>query len=523
MLPEAVAYAAIAGLAPERAILAAIAGGLAYAAVGRSRFAIVAPTSSSAAILAATLAALPGTAADKGLMATMVVALVAVLFLLAAAMKLGSLSGFIARPVLRGFAFGLAITIIVRQLPTLLGLDVHAGGLPALAGAILSHIGAANPASVAIGATALALLLMLRQFTKLPAAPIVLLAGIALSFATDLPQLGVRLVGPVAIAIELPQWPTFSFAVWSRLAQLALPLALILFAESWGTIRSLALRNGDTVDANRELGAIGLANMASALIQGMPVGAGFSAGSASEAAGATTRLTACVAAIALLVLVLTASGLVARIPEPLLAAIVIAALSHSLAPRPLRRLFELGRDGWVALGAAVAVMLLGVLNGMLLAIALSLAALLRRLAGVRIDELGRVGQSHDFVSLATHTDARRIAGVAVFRPGAPLFFANADVCVGAVTKAAAALPAGIAIVLSLEQSDDLDSSAVDALAELDTSLHANGQTLHLARAHDNVRAILARAGLDRLFAGAGFSVADAVDAFDREKTNDHAT
>ena len=519
MLPEAVAYAAIAGLAPERAILAAIAGGLAYALVGRSRFAIIAPTSSSAAMLAAALATLPGSAADKGLMATVVVAMVAALFLLCAAMRVGSLSDFISRPVLRGFAFGLAITIIVRQLPTLLGLPVHATGFLALVTMIARHLAMTNAASAAIGIAALVLLLILRRTSRLPAAPIVLVLGIAVSFAIDLPQHGVQLVGPVAFALALPEAPAFPFAIWSRLAQLALPLSLILFAESWGTIRSLALRHGDGVNANRELGALGLANFAAALVQGMPAGAGFSAGSANEAAGATSRLAGFGAVLSLLALTLVAGSLVARIPQPVLAAIVIAALGHSLAAAPLRRLYRLDRDQWVAMGAAAAVMLLGVLNGMLFAIALSLGALLRRLSHVRVDELGRVGTSHDFVSLATHDDAKPMKGLAIFRPNAPLFFANADQCLTEVARRCAALTVGTVVVLSLEESDDLDSSAIDALVELDNTLRAHGLTLRLARAHDAVRAILHRCGLDTLYADAGFSVADAVAPFERTLDN----
>jgi anti-anti-sigma factor len=153
----------------------------------------------------------------------------------------------------------------------------------------------------------------------------------------------------------------------------------------------------------------------------------------------------------------------------------------------------------------------------LVAIALSLGALLHRLASPSLSKLGRVGDTHDFVDMARHSDASGVPGIAMFRPNAPLFFANADACLGAIDAAARQFPVGTTIILSLEESDDLDSSAVEALVELDKTLTANGMTLHLARAHDRVRDLLAVSGLTVLARQASFSVADAVDFIrDRE-------
>lgn len=517
VLPEAVAYAGIAGLPPHRAVIAAIAGGAAYCFFGRSRFAIIAPTSSSAAILAAAIASLPGDPAQKSVMATMLVGLVGAMFFLTAALRLGGLSGFIARPVLRGFAFGLALTIIIRQLPTLAGVEVHASNLFALLGQLAFSLREINGASLAIGIGALALLLAFRAFTRLPGALIVLGLGITLSFFSDLSANHVALVGPIPLALAPPALPVFSFALWSRLVQLALPLTLILFAESWGTMRSLALRHGDTLSAGRELGALGVANIVSSLVQGMPVGAGFSAGSASEAAGAASRLTAAVAALSIGAILLLAGPLVARIAEPVLAAIVIAALTHALSPGPIRWLFAIRRDAWIAAAAALAVILLGVLNGMLVAIALSVAALLHRLATPVISTLGRFGSGHDYVDLARHDDARPVDGIAIFRPNAPLFFANADAAFAEIASRCDALADGTQVIVSLEESDDLDSSALDALIEFRKKLAGRSMPLHLARVHDQVRDLLTRAGYSDLAGTANFSVADTVTAVKYKK------
>ena len=522
MLPEAVAYAGIAGLAPGRAILAAIVGSAVYAIVGQSRFAIVAPTSSSAAILAAAMATLSGTAIDKSLLATAITGVVGATFLLMALLRLGGVAAFISRPVLRGFAFGLAVTIIARQMPTLLGLEIHTPSFAALVVSLVTHIGQTNLFTLAIGGIALASLLLLRRYTKLPGSLVVLLAGIALASLVDLPRHGVALVGPITLVAVSPTLPDYRPAEWSRIVQLTLPLMLILFAESWGTMRALALRTGDALSGNRELAALGGANILAALAQGMPVGAGFSAGSASEAAGATTRLTCLVASLGLAAMILLAAPAVARIPEPVLAAVVIAALTHALTPGPIIRLFRIDRDQWIALVAALGVIAFGVLDGMLLAVALSVGALLHRLAAPKLSELGRMPGSHDFVDMTQHADAVAVNGVAIFRPNAPLFFANADSIVAQVAAESTQRPASIAIVLSLEESDDLDSSAVEALAELTKTLAAQSKTLHLARVHDRSRAVLNAAGMNQLADSAGFSVADAVAGVNKRKGKPHA-
>lgn len=506
MVPEAVAYAAIAGLSPGRALTAGIAGGIAYVLLGRSRFAIVSPTSSSAVILAAALGTLGGSAATRDAMATAMTLAVGMMFAGLALFRLGSLAGFVSRPVLRGFAFGLAITIIIKQLPKLFAVSVPAGPIGAIAVDLMRHVGSWHWASIAFGGGALAALLAMRRVQGLPGAFIVIVAGIATASLVDLPSWGIALAGPAPLAALHLALPT-GFATWERIVQLAAPITLIIFAESWGTMRSLALRHGDSLSPNRELGAIGIANCAAALVHGMPIGAGFSGCSANEAAGATSRRAALAASLFVLVLALFAGGLIARIPEPVLAAIVIAALTHALSPAPFVRLFRIGRDQWIGIAAAAGVLALGVLNGMLIAIALSIAELLYRLSHPSVSELGRV-EEHDFVDIARHPEAARVAGVAIFRPNAPLFFANAEATLRAIGDALHTRQEPV-LVLSLEESSDLDSTAVEALAEFVQSQRGRARRLILARAHDRVRDVLVAAGETVLARDSTFSVADA--------------
>ncbi|MBF7013732.1 SulP family inorganic anion transporter [Novosphingobium resinovorum] len=516
MLPEAIAYAGIAGLPPQRAILAAIVGACAYLTVGRSRFAIISPTSSSAAILAAALASLPPEGISAGMLATLIVGMVGVLFCVISAARLGGLASFISRPVLRGFAFGLAITIIVKQLPVALGVSLHSSSIGALLIALLRGFAQWHLASLATAAFALATLLLLRKVPAVPGAFVVLVGGVGSSMLLDLPAHGVASVGTITL---VPRWDGLGLPNWkelSRILQLAVPIVLILLAESWGTMRTLALRHGDRVDANREMAALGIANIAACAVQGMPVGTGFSAGSAAEAAGSTTRWTGLVAAGALAALVVLAMPLVARLPEPVLAAVVVAALAHALDPGPLIRLWRIRRDAAAALGAAGGVLALGVLDGMLFAIGLSLALLIRRLATPQLSMLGQLGTGHDYVDIARHPEVSVPAGMTIVRPAEPLFFANAERVLGRIADLPSLRSDGAKLIISLEESFDIDSTALDALLEFAGQMQTRGVSLRLARVRDHVRDLMAAADAADLIARSSYSVDDAVQMLEEE-------
>lgn len=511
LLPEAVAYAGIAGLPANHGVLAAIAGALVYAAAGHSRFAVVAPTSSSAAILGAGLATLPDDG-YRAAFATIVVALVGLAFLAAGCFRLGALANFVSRPVLRGFTFGLALTIIVKQIPALVGVPGTGRNLFETVAGLAAAAPRWHMPSMATGVLALAMLLASRRLPKLPGALLTLIAGIGLSFVVDLPAHGVALIGRIDFAPGWPILPPFDREAWSTLGQLVPPLCLMLFAESWGTMRGLALSHGDRVAADRELRALGWSNLAAAVVNGMPVGAGFSAGAANEAAGARSRLAAAIAAGALTGLIIFFAALIGRLPHPVLAAVVIAALTHALSPAPLVRLFRLRRDHLVAVAAALGVIAFGTLNGMLFAIILSIVVALRGFATPRVPRLGRLGDSNDFVDISRHRDAVVPQGMTIWRPAGPLFFANAERVLG--TIAANGVLSG-PVIVSLEETADIDTTALDVLLEFAGTVERAGGRLWLARVHDHVRDLLRIAGADDLVARSTYSVADAVAAVQR--------
>ncbi|MGA9335364.1 MAG: SulP family inorganic anion transporter, partial [Rudaea sp.] len=301
---------------------------------------------------------------------------------------------------------------------------------------------------------------------------------------------------------------------WLACIELAAGILLVLYAESYGSIRSLALKHGDRVDANRDLVVLGLANAVSGLLHGMPVGAGYSGTSANEAAGARSRFAGLVAVATVLLMVVVLLRFIERIPQPVLAAIVIHAVSRSWRIAQFRPYLKWHRDRLVALASVLAVLTLGILNGLLAAIAFSVVSLLRQLASPQLSVLGRLGDSHDFVSLALQPQAHELDGMLILRPEQPLFFANAEAVFELARQHVRERADVDVLVLSLEESPDLDGTAMEALSEFAAWLSRHGVTLRVARLKDDVRTLLLRAALPQLPEPAlGYwSVADAATA-----------
>jgi MFS superfamily sulfate permease-like transporter len=500
LLPEAVAYSGLANLPPQAGVIALFAGLVCYGLIGRSRFAIVTATSSSAAVLASSMLALGAVdAAQRVALASMVVVGTGVAFTVCAGLRLGAMSNLIARPVLRGYAFGLALVIAVKQWPTLVNVHAHNTYFFPLLSELARGYGAWQLSSLACGVAALAGLFALERIPRLPGALVVIVTSILA--APALTAHGVALTGPIHLVLALPSFAMPAGVRPVSLVGFSLALMFILYAESYGSIRTYALKHDEPVQPNRDLLALGVANAVSGLLQGTPVGAGYSATSANDAAGAQSRLAGLYAAATVLVLVLVFLRWIERIPEPALAAIVIHAVSKSLRFGVFSNYFRWQRDRLVALAAVLAVMLFGVLNGLLVAIAFSLAMLLRSLASPRLSVLGRVG-AHDYVSVTRFPNALTVPDMLVLRPEEPLFFANAEPLLTQIQERVLAAPAAKLIVLSLEDSPDLDSTALEALGEFASWLAAHGRELRLARLKESSRDALARADLKVLPPGA---------------------
>jgi len=490
LLPEAVAYSSIAALPPQAGVIALFAGLVCYGLFGTSRFAIVSATSSSAAVLAAATASLAGD--DPALRLSLafgLVLLTGVFFLLAGLLKLGGVTSFIAKPVLRGFAFGLALTIILKQLASVVGVHLTDNNLIRFLPQLLEQLPRWNWPAALVAGLALMVLWLCARFPRLPGGLVVVVLGIAAGQYLDLQAYGVAQIGMIDLRLELGHLPVLPFADWLRLGELAFALVMILYAESYGSISSFALKHGDRVSSNRDLLALGVANLVSGLFHGMPAGAGYSATSANEAAGAYSRLAGIVAALVILLIVLTVLPYVALTPEPVLAAVVIYALGRGLSLQPLGRYFLWRRDRVLVICAVAAVLVLGVLDGLLLAVAISVMLMLRQMSSADIQVLGRLCDSHDFVDRLHHADALAVPGVLIVRPSEALFFANAERILGAALRLMRHSQAQ-AVVLSLEESPDLDGTSIEALAAFFAQVHGEGKRLVLARVRHDAREVL---------------------------------
>jgi sulfate permease, SulP family len=496
LLPEAVAYSGVANLPPQAGVVALFAGLVCFGLIGASRFAIVSATSSSAAVLASALVALDVAApAQRIQFAMFLVAGAGIAFVLSALLGLGATSSLIARPVLRGYAFGLAIVIAVKQWPTLVHLHTHSTQFLALLAELLRHTAAWQGPSLACGLAALAGLFAFERVRRVPGALVVIVISIAA--APRLAARGVALTGPIKLTVG---WPVFAAPPpghWLQLAEFSLALMFILYAESYGSIRTYALKHDDPVRPNRDLLGLGIANLVAALCQGTPVGAGYSATSANDAAGARSRFAGLAAAATVLLLLAAFLPWIERIPEPVLAAIVIHAVSKSLRLSVFADAFRWRRDRLVALAAVVAVLLFGVLNGLLAAIAFSVAMLLKSLSRPRLTVLGRLGE-HDYVSLGRFPQALTVPGMLVLRPEEPLFFGNAEPLLAQVRRLVLGQPETRLVVLNLEESPDLDSTALETLGEFFTWLTLRGVAIRVARLKDAAREALERAGFVQL-------------------------
>jgi MFS superfamily sulfate permease-like transporter len=507
LLPEAVAYSGLANLPPQAGVIGLFAGLVCYALIGRSRYAIVTATSSSAAVLAAATLALGADAASQRVaFASILVCATGIAFLLAGCARLGAMSNLIARPVLRGFSFGLALVIAVKQCPHIVGMHVHSTDFLPLLAEILRNIGAWEPTSLAVGVGALLGLFMLGRVRHVPGVLVVIILGIAA--APWLASRGVLLTGPIHLALGLPAFARPAGGQWLPLVEFALALMFILYAESYSSIRTYALKHDDTVQSNRDLIALGVANMVSGAFHGTPVGAGYSGTSANEAAGAQSRAAGLYAAATVLALVLLFLPWIERIPDPVLAAIVIHAVSKSLRIAVFRPYFRWQRDRLVTLTAVAAVILFGMLDGLLAAIAFSLAMLLHSLSSPRLSVLGRMG-AHDFVSVARFPEASCTPGILVMRPEEPLFFANAEPLLALARQRVLQQTDVRLVVFSLEESPDLDGTALESLGEFAVWLAARKIEMRVARLKEASRDALMRADFRQLpSAGLDYSSVD---------------
>ena len=495
LIPEGMAYAQLAGVHAQVAFYAAPAALLLYAMLGSSRQLVVAVSSAVAITSAATVSELAPAGSAKYVALTAALAILAGLIsLVAGLLRMGRIAQLFSPSVLTGFVFGLALIITMKQIPKLLGVDVHEQDFFQGLWRTLKALPDTSLVTLAVGLASLAgMILLERYLPKLPAALLVLIGSLAVSAAFDLSSHGVAVVGPLPSGLAAPQLPGVGRDAVPLLLTGAIGIALLAFAEAMGPAQQLAREHGYEVNANRELVGIGAANSAAGLFQGFPIGASLSKSAANDRAGARSPMSLVVAAAATALVALFLTPLFKDLPEAALGAIVIVAVSEMERIGPLKRLWRLRRaDFALAMVALLGVLVFDILPGLAIAVATSIGVIVWRAGEGRLQVLGQPTAGAE----RTSTEPPPPPGLLVVRPREMLFFINATELRDAVTAAATETePRPDVVLLDLGLTPDLDVPALDALADLRERLEASGVEMWLVSNVDDVRERMRLAGL----------------------------
>jgi high affinity sulfate transporter 1 len=494
LVPQGMAYAELAGLPPITGLYTSILCLVGYALFGPSKILVLGPDSSLGPMIAATILPLLGANGDPKravALASMLALLVGATTALAGIAGLGFIADLISKPTMIGYMNGLAVTILVGQLPKLFGFSVDAKGF---IGDVVGFVkGVANgetvPAALTVGVLGLIVIFAFERL--LPRVPGVLIAVVLSIIAVsvfDLAEHGVSLVGTLPQGFPPFTIPHVGLSDMGPLVIGALGIAVVSLADTISTASAFAARSGQEIDGSREMVGIGAANLAAGLFQGFPVSTSGSRTAVAEQAGAKTQVTGLVGAVAITLILLLVPGLLRNLPQPTLAAVVIAA-SLSLADIPATvRLYRQRRVEFsLAVAAFLGVVLLGVLPGIGIAVALSIVNVFRRAWWPYQTVLGRVPQIPGFHDIRSYPTAEQLPGCVIFRFDAPLLFANARTFRDQIRLLTRSEPAPRWIIIAAEPITDVDTTASDMLHDLDVALNAEGISLVFAEMKDPVR------------------------------------
>jgi high affinity sulfate transporter 1 len=496
LVPQGMAYAELAGLPPVSGLYATLVPLLAYAAFGPSRILVLGPDSALAPLVAAAVIPIAGAdPAQRVAVAGLLALIVGAFLLVGAVARLGFLTDLLSKPVRLGYLAGIALIVIADQLPRLLGVSTSGDRFVDDARQFGSHLGQVDATTSVLGIASLALVLGGSRFV--PAALTMLVAVGGSAIVVSLLDLDVAVVGSVPGGLPTLTLPSASIHDVGRLALAAIAIALLAFADTSVLSRSYASRLGERVDQSRELGGLAAANLATGLFQGFPISSSSSRTPVAEAAGSRTQLTGVTAAAAIGVILVFGTGLLENIPTAALAAVVIAAVLRLIDVPELRWLLRVNyRDFALAVASFVGVLVLGILPGVGFAIAVSVLAVLERAWHPYSAVLGRVRDLKGYHDVQRHPDGVQVPGLLLYRFDAPLFFANAEVFRDAVHRAIDEQARPITtVVVAAEPITDVDSTAVEVLAELHEELHRRQIDLCFAELKGPVKDRLRRYGL----------------------------
>ena len=525
LVPQGMAYAELAGLPPITGLYTSIMCLLGYAIFGPSRILVLGPDSSLGPMIAATILPLIGSGGDpkKAIaIASLLALIVAAIMILAATAKLGFIADLLSNPTMIGYMNGLALTILIGQLPKLFGFSIDADNLIQECTGFVEGLadGKAIPAAVVVGVAGIVLILVLQRWLpKVPAVLVMVVLSIGAAVVFNLAERGVSLVGTLPQGFPPLTIPTVERSDLGPIFIGAIGIAIVSLADTISTASSFAARTGQEINGNQEMIGIGTANLAAGLFQGFPVSTSASRTAVAERSGSKTQLTGVTGAVLITIMIMAIPGLFRNLPQPALAAIVItAALSLADIPGTVRLWRQRRTECLLSVAAFLGVALLGVLAGIGIAVALSILNVFRRTWWPYQTQLGRVSDIAGYHDVRSYPAAERVPGLVIYRFDAPLIFANAKTFRDAIVRLAKAEPKPQWIVIAAEPITDVDTTASDVLEDLDELLNGQGINLVFAELKDPVRRKIERYGLTRTIDPGHFfpTVDSAVDAFRAE-------
>src|SRR5436190_12984833 len=486
LVPVGIAYAEASGVPGINGLYATIVPLLVYAVFGPSRILVLGPDSSLAPLILSVVAPLSVGDPQRAVALAGMMAIVSGVVCVAAGIaRLGFVTELLSKPIRYGYMNGIALTVMLSQLPKLFGFRVKADGPLRQAWGILDNLfaGNANVTALTIGVSTLILILFLKRWRRIPGTLIAVVAATVVVSIFDLAtRAGVSVLGPLPQGLPAPRIPMIQFDDLIPVLSGGLAVALVSFADTSVLSRTYAARLRMPVDPNQESVGLGLANLAAAFFQGFPISSSSSRTPVAEASGAQTQMTGVVGAMATALLLVAAPDLLQYLPQPALAAVVIAAAIGLVEVADLRRIYRIQRwEFWLSMVCFAGVAVFGAVPGIAFAVVIAVMEFLWDSWRPHSAILGRVDQVKGYHDITRYPDARLIPGLVLFRWDAPLFFANAELFNQRVLDAVAASPTPVRwIVVAAEPVTSVDVTAADAIAELDETLHAAGIELCFA-------------------------------------------
>jgi sulfate permease, SulP family len=500
LVPQAMAYAALAGLPPQVGLYSAIVPLLAYAVFGTSRQLAVGPVAVVSLLTASALSSIAEQGTPAYLQAAAMLALLVGAFNVVLGLaRMGWVTNLLSHPVLVGYTAAAALIIGASQLKSLLGVSIPRTDLVHDTLYELGKvIGDTSGLTLAIGLVAVAALVLLKRWKRaFPGALVVVVVGTAASVAFDFASRGVKTVGTIPEGLPTFAMPEVSSGDFTTLLPVALTITIVGYLESIAVAKVYARRNRYEIEPNQELVGLGAANVAAGVFGGQPVTGGFSRTAVNATAGARTPLASVVTALIIAVTVAFLTPLFEDLPQAILAAIVLAAVASLFDVAEMRHIASVKRaDAWMMGVAFVATLALGVETGILAAVGVSIAVLVARIMNPHSAELGRLPGSTTYRNVTRFPEAVQFEGVGILRIDVSLNYINVTFLKKRLRALEAAHPEGLrAIVLDGSGVNDLDASAEAALAELVQEYGERGIEIHLADMKGPVRDVLVRSGL----------------------------